>query len=550
MPGSDQYQKWLFELAEQRRQNGISDRMGTIHQVWTQNGEQKVRVNMGLRQDGTPWLSPWLHTEDHRGAHRHEEKYHKGMNVKLSAVGGDFRQATVSPHGENQAHQRPNHATDTEMAEQYDTLREGHGHDFHEHWLAPQSTEAAAQGQQAPTQMTEEKKDDVSKAIVLIRIGARPQNEQQQQGAWDGPPTTGGKPKSKLLVWVKGKGQKAPPDIADEIHIQFADKTHTVLTDGQIIHRVGTSTSITSILENQITHMVGKTSALSILPNNISAMVGGAGGDIAPEMIPGLLGPLQAIMTQLLGPLIGAGNSASAAAAMMSSVIGQVGAGTAISAPSDLAAQVNAALQTSPAAQLGPAALATLSASLQSDLTAAFAARTTLAVSDPTTIAAQLATTISSATAALSSDQVNTLAHTLAGSVLNDAVLAALPLDTGTSFDISSTGNQATMLNSITSAITSALGGQAAVQGMGVDSGMMQQVTSQLMQTMQGLSGGSVLSLLPKMVSKVAQQDINLKSKNSIVHTAMQAITQKAATMTHNASGLFKLLGLPVDINN
>ena len=83
MAGIEQYRKLIFSLAEQRRKDGISDRVGTVHEVWSQNGEQKVRVNMGTRKDGTPWLSPWLHTEDHRGAHRQEEKYHKGMTLKF-----------------------------------------------------------------------------------------------------------------------------------------------------------------------------------------------------------------------------------------------------------------------------------------------------------------------------------------------------------------------------------------------------------------------------------------------------------------------------------
>src|ERR1700753_2276275 len=98
--GLDHYQKMIFELAEQRRTTGAQDRVGTVHQVWRQGGEQKIRVNLGMGSDGPPLLSPWLHTEDHRGSHTHEEKYHKGMNIKLSAIGADWRQATVTPLAE------------------------------------------------------------------------------------------------------------------------------------------------------------------------------------------------------------------------------------------------------------------------------------------------------------------------------------------------------------------------------------------------------------------------------------------------------------------
>jgi hypothetical protein len=93
----DPMQKILFELAEHRRKTSISDRMGTVHEV---KGD-KMRVNMGLQDDGQPWLSPWLHTTDHRGGTTERDNYKPGQNVRLSAVGGDFRQATVSPYAPN-----------------------------------------------------------------------------------------------------------------------------------------------------------------------------------------------------------------------------------------------------------------------------------------------------------------------------------------------------------------------------------------------------------------------------------------------------------------
>jgi hypothetical protein len=99
----DPMQKVLFELAEHRRKTATSDRMGTVHEV----SKDKIRVNMGLKADGSPWLSPWLHTTDHRGGTTERDFYRKGQNVRLSAVGADFRQATVSAYAPNQANPPP-----------------------------------------------------------------------------------------------------------------------------------------------------------------------------------------------------------------------------------------------------------------------------------------------------------------------------------------------------------------------------------------------------------------------------------------------------------
>lgn len=104
--GLAQYQALLFELAEQRRQNGISDRVGHIHEVQ----KDKVRVVMGIKQDGTEWLSPWLHTENHRGGSRERLQYVKGQSVRINAPGGDLRQGTVSPWAESKSFPAPDHA--------------------------------------------------------------------------------------------------------------------------------------------------------------------------------------------------------------------------------------------------------------------------------------------------------------------------------------------------------------------------------------------------------------------------------------------------------
>jgi hypothetical protein len=205
MSSIDQWQGVLHKLAKAAIDNGVSDRMGTVDQVWSQNGEQKVRVNMGIRPDGTPWLSPWLHTEDHRGSHRHEEKYRKGMTVKLSAVGGDFRQATVSPHAENQAHPRPDHADEAHHTYQNDTLRERHGQDFQELWLAKQSEDP---------QNGSKLNDPDADSAVLVRMGAKPQQQNDTGQPGDGPPTSGGKPQGVYLV----KTRKQPQTMSGRLH--------------------------------------------------------------------------------------------------------------------------------------------------------------------------------------------------------------------------------------------------------------------------------------------------------------------------------------------
>jgi hypothetical protein len=106
MTAFNQWQHVLFELAEQRRQNAISDRVGYVHEV----NKDKVRVVMGIRPDGSPWLSPWLHTTNMRGGARERRLFAKGQNVRLSAPGGDFRQATLTHWAESKDYPAPDHA--------------------------------------------------------------------------------------------------------------------------------------------------------------------------------------------------------------------------------------------------------------------------------------------------------------------------------------------------------------------------------------------------------------------------------------------------------
>jgi hypothetical protein len=99
-------QKLLFQVAEHRRQTAHSDRVGNVTEVQG----NKMKVQIGLKKDGTPWLTPWIHTTDHRGGERQKEVYAVGQNVRVSATGADYRQSTISPYAPNQQHPQPDQA--------------------------------------------------------------------------------------------------------------------------------------------------------------------------------------------------------------------------------------------------------------------------------------------------------------------------------------------------------------------------------------------------------------------------------------------------------
>lgn len=93
----------IHSLAVSKSQIARSDRTGTVHAI---NGN-KMQVNIGNQSDGTPYLSPWLHTSNHRGGSKDHQQYAVGQTVKLSAAGGDFRQADVSPYATSEAFPAP-----------------------------------------------------------------------------------------------------------------------------------------------------------------------------------------------------------------------------------------------------------------------------------------------------------------------------------------------------------------------------------------------------------------------------------------------------------
>lgn len=274
----DQYHRVLLQLAEARRMHGVNERDGTIDSVWRQDGEQKVRVNIGIRPDGSPWLTPWLKVEDHHGTTRRQRKWHKGMNVKVSTVGADLSQATVTPHGENQGHPEPDHADDYNETEQYARHRSRLGPDFAEHWLANQdqnytqsnsTAETSDQGSQDQGQSQAQDPDQL--AVVLVRLGQKPQSQQSQSQAWDGPAPSGGSPQKRYMVWA-GSAGNVPQQLVDSILHQFNDKTLSRLEDGIITHQVGSqesSAAITQMLEGYILHGVGTDTWMQISTDTI-----------------------------------------------------------------------------------------------------------------------------------------------------------------------------------------------------------------------------------------------------------------------------------------
>src|SRR5262249_43910832 len=67
---------------------------------------------------------------------REEQRFKEGQNVMLVSPGGDHRQALVLPHAENDAHGRPDHASDDSETYQFETLRVTKKKDTYEIWLA------------------------------------------------------------------------------------------------------------------------------------------------------------------------------------------------------------------------------------------------------------------------------------------------------------------------------------------------------------------------------------------------------------------------------
>ena len=306
-----QYRLLLHEIAELRRQQ--NDRDGVVHKVWSKNGEQKVQVQIGWKPSTNgakpePVLTGFCGTDDMRGPMRTEMKYTKGQPVRVSAVGGNYRNARVSPSQESQKHQRPQHATDYHATSQYDRVRHRYGPDFEEHWIAKKaeddqqqqeeedSPEATAESSEQ-AEIKPEKKDDVSSATALFRIGKKPQDQKDKEEPWDGPPMKGdasgkaNEPKAIATLWTGKRSSggstptagedSTPPDVQTEsVHIQHGNKARSVLTDGNVMHSVGdlddkgelkdaAQAAVHSILGESISTKVGDQSFAKVMRDGI-----------------------------------------------------------------------------------------------------------------------------------------------------------------------------------------------------------------------------------------------------------------------------------------
>jgi hypothetical protein len=106
-----QMQRMMYELAELKRQSGTAQRQGYVHEVKEEGGERKARVVLGMKKDGSPWLSPWMHSEEQRGGSRHQTLLEKGQNVSITGHGSDYRMGHLTPQAEGKSFPQPAHAS-------------------------------------------------------------------------------------------------------------------------------------------------------------------------------------------------------------------------------------------------------------------------------------------------------------------------------------------------------------------------------------------------------------------------------------------------------
>ena len=244
----DDIQKLIFEVSDLKRRLGQMVRVGSVKEVKSGSGEQKLRMNLGKDGEGQDILSPWLHTSDHRGGAREEARYKEGQNVMLIAPNGDWRQAQIFPYAENKKHERPDHASDSSESYQYEHLRESRTKTSREIWLADSEQEqgsgGGAEGGGAEGSQSQ-KITDSDKSVALIRIGEKPKQQSQQQGGAGGDTSQQQKQeeKPKGVLHLKFK---------ESITFQVGEKTFVKITDGKIDAYVDDSHSI--IEAEKITH--------------------------------------------------------------------------------------------------------------------------------------------------------------------------------------------------------------------------------------------------------------------------------------------------------
>jgi hypothetical protein len=107
---ADQMTRLLNQVAMARQINGMAQRHGYVHEVKEGGGERKIRLVLGFNKNGEPWLSPWLHTEEHRGGSSSQQLVEKGQAMVMTCHGGSYRNATCSPSGESESNPQPPHA--------------------------------------------------------------------------------------------------------------------------------------------------------------------------------------------------------------------------------------------------------------------------------------------------------------------------------------------------------------------------------------------------------------------------------------------------------
>jgi hypothetical protein len=153
---ADDVQAVLREIADLKRRLANVVRVGSVHEVKSAGNERKMRVNMGNDPDGKPILSPWLNSGggDGKSDAREEKRFSEGQNVLLISPDGDFRQAHVFAGAENNAHPRPDHASDDAETYQYDRLRVTKKSDAYEVWLSEESSQQQQQGDRGGQQQT------------------------------------------------------------------------------------------------------------------------------------------------------------------------------------------------------------------------------------------------------------------------------------------------------------------------------------------------------------------------------------------------------------
>lgn len=107
----------IHRISELERRLANSDREGTIEEI----KDGFVRVKWAEKgHDGKPVITGWLPQSDtHFGNVREEIPFRKGQNVRLSAPGGDYSRATLTPYSPNEKMTRPGHANDKQATYQW-----------------------------------------------------------------------------------------------------------------------------------------------------------------------------------------------------------------------------------------------------------------------------------------------------------------------------------------------------------------------------------------------------------------------------------------------